>query len=39
MEITPVSRHELQATVAGLKDKTEDIIDRIKKLREKQRQS
>ena len=36
MEITPVSRHELQANIAGLKDKTEDIIARIEKLGKKQ---
>jgi hypothetical protein len=35
MEITPVSVHELQATVAVLKDKVEDIIARIEGLQEK----
>ena len=35
METAPVSRHELQATVAGLKDKAEDLIARIERLREK----
>jgi len=34
IELTPVSRRELQATVTGLKDRTEDIITRIKKLKE-----
>ena len=38
MEIAPVSGHELKPTVTGLKDKTEDIIARIEKLKEKQRQ-
>ena len=37
IELTPVSRRELQATVAGLKDRTEDIITRIEKLKEHQR--
>jgi Pyruvate/2-oxoacid:ferredoxin oxidoreductase delta subunit len=37
-EVAPVSGDELQATVAGLKEKTEDIIARIEKLKEKQRQ-
>ena len=32
VELTPVSRRELQATVAGLKSKTDDIIARIEKL-------
>jgi hypothetical protein len=35
--MAPVSGRELQATVTGLKDKTEDIITRIERLREKQR--
>jgi ferredoxin len=39
MEMAPVSGGELQATVNGLKDKTEDIIARIEKLKERQRQS
>jgi ferredoxin len=38
MEVAPVSGHELQAIVTGLKDKTEDVINRIEKLKEKQRQ-
>lgn len=38
METAPVSGYELHATVTGLKDKTEDIIARIEKLKEKQRQ-
>jgi len=38
-ELTPVSRRELQATVTGLKDRTEDIIARIEKLTEQQRRS
>ena len=37
MEVSPVSGHELQATVTGLKDKTEDLIARIERLKEKQR--
>ena len=36
-EMAPVSGHELQATVTGLKDKAEDIIVRIERLKEKQR--
>ncbi len=36
IELTPVSRRELQATVTGLKDRTEDIITRIEKLKEQQ---
>ena len=36
IELTPASRRELQATVAGLKSRTEDIIARIEKLREHQ---
>ena len=36
MELTPVSRRELQATVTGLKDRTEDIITIIEKLKEHQ---
>ena len=39
MEIAPVSEHELKPTVTGLKDKTEDIIARIEKLKEKQRRT
>ena len=35
-EMAPVSGHELQATVTGLKDKTEDLITRIETLKEKQ---
>ena len=38
IELTPVSRRELQATVTGLKSRTEDIITRIEKLKEQQRQ-
>jgi Fe-S-cluster-containing hydrogenase component 2 len=34
IELTPVSRRELQATVTGLKDKAEDIIARIDNLKE-----
>ena len=37
MEMTPVSRRELEATVTGLKDRAEDIIARIDKLKEHQR--
>jgi MinD superfamily P-loop ATPase len=37
MEVALVSGHELQAIVAGLKDKTEDVITRIEKLKENQR--
>ena len=37
LELRPVSRRELQATVIGLKDRTEDIIARIEKLKEQQR--
>jgi ferredoxin len=36
-EMAPVSGDELQATVTGLKDKAEDIIGRIERLKEKQR--
>lgn len=36
MELMPVSRHELQATVTVLKDRTEDIIARIDKLKKQQ---
>ena len=32
-ELRPVSRRELQATVTGLKDRTENIIARIDKLK------
>jgi Fe-S-cluster-containing hydrogenase component 2 len=35
-EMVPVSGDELQATVTGLKDKAEDIIVRIERLKEKQ---
>jgi ferredoxin len=34
-EMAPVSAGELQAVVTGLKDKAEDIIARIEKLKEK----
>ena len=34
VELAPVSRHELQATVTGLKSKADDIIARIDKLKE-----
>ena len=37
MELTPVSRRELEATVIGLKNRAEDIITRIDKLKEHQR--
>ena len=37
IELMPVSRQELQATVIGLKDRAEDIIAKIDKLREHQR--
>ena len=33
IELVPVSSHELQATVAGLKDRAEDIIARIEMLK------
>ena len=33
IELTPVSRRELQATVIGLKDRTENIIARIEGLK------
>jgi Fe-S-cluster-containing hydrogenase component 2 len=36
-EMAPVSGHESQATVTGLKDKADDIIVRIERLKEKQR--
>ena len=36
VELMPVSRHELQATVTGLKSRTEDIIVRIDRLKEQQ---
>jgi len=39
VELTPVSRHELQASVTGLKDRADDIIVRIDKLKEQQRRS
>ena len=35
-ELRPVSRRELQATVTGLKDRTENIIARIEKLKQQQ---
>jgi hypothetical protein len=38
MEMAPVSGDELKATITGLKDKTEGIIARIERLKEKQRQ-
>ena len=37
IELMPVSRRELQATVTGLKGRAEDIIARIEKLKEQQR--
>jgi len=37
IELTPVSRQELQTTVIGLKNRAEDIIDRINKIKEHQR--
>jgi len=39
MEVSAVSGHELQAIVTGLKDEVEDVIDRIERLMEQQRQS
>ena len=33
IELTPVSRGELQATVTGLKERAEDIIARIERLK------
>jgi hypothetical protein len=39
MEMTPVSGDELQAAVTGLKDKAEDLIARIERLKEKQRRT
>lgn len=33
MELFPVSRDELQATVSSLKEKTSDLIERIKSLK------
>lgn len=36
-EVAPVSGDELQAIVTGLKDKAENIIARIERLKEKQR--
>jgi len=36
-EVTPVSERELQATVTGLKDRTENLIARIDGLRKRQR--
>lgn len=39
VEVAPVSQHDLQDTVAALKDRTEDIIARIEKLTEHQRRS
>lgn len=36
VELTPVSRRELQATVTGLKDRAENLIARIDKLKEQQ---
>jgi len=35
--VAPVSGDELQAIVTGLKDKAENIIARIERLKEKQR--
>jgi Fe-S-cluster-containing hydrogenase component 2 len=39
MEVAPVSEHELQAVVTGLRDKAEDIIARIERLKGQPRQS
>ena len=36
-EFAPVPRHELQASVSGLKSRAEDVITRIEKLKEQQR--
>ena len=36
-EVAPVSGHEMQAIVTGLKDKTEDIIARIDRLKGQRR--
>ena len=36
-ELTPVSRRDLQETIAGLKGKADDLISRIGKLKERQR--
>jgi Fe-S-cluster-containing hydrogenase component 2 len=38
-ELVAVSRHELQATVTGLKDRTEDIIARIERLKSNNNQA
>ena len=38
IELIPVARRELQATVIGLKSRTEDAIARIEKLKEEQQQ-
>ena len=35
-ELVPVSKHELETTVTGLKDKTDDIITRIEELKKRQ---
>ena len=39
VELPPVSEHELQATVTELKDRANDIIARVEKLKEQQRRS
>jgi len=39
VEVTPVSQHDLQDTVAALKGRAGDIIARIERLTEQQRQS
>ena len=39
MEVAPVSGHELQAIVSGLKNQAEDIIARIERFKAQQRQS
>ena len=38
-ELKPVSGRELQVTVTGLKDRVEDIVTRIERLKEKQRRT
>jgi ferredoxin len=37
-EVAPVSGYELQTIVTGLKDRTEDVLTRIERLKEQQRQ-